>query len=268
MDVLIEFEQVIRPAVFLALLVLLAAAEFFFPLAKRKCTRAYQWGINLGMVLLDSLILKLIFPLLAVGVAHYAAEQGLGLFNLVALPVAVTLLLSLLMLDLLIYGQHVLMHNLPLLWRLHRVHHTELGLDVTSAVRFHPIEIVISMVIKMIFVLLMGIPVAAVIIFEILLNALALFNHSNIKLPKAVDAILRKLIVTPEVHWIHHSEKVRETNSNYGFNLIIWDKLFSTYIAKPQVDYPKMQQGLRQFGLQKPLSLYQLLILPFRGKDN
>lgn len=266
MNLLIEFEPIIRPGIFLGLLVLLASAEFLCPLAQRKCKRAHQWMINLSIVLIDSLTLKLIFPILAVGVAQYATDYSLGLFNLIELPFPVTLLISLLMLDLLIYGQHVMMHKVPLFWRLHRVHHTELGLDVTSAVRFHPIEIIISMLIKMAFVLLMGIPVVAVIIFEVLLNSLALFNHSNLKLPKSVDTFLRILIVTPEIHWIHHSERVKETNSNYGFNLIIWDKLFSTYTARPTVDYPQMQQGLREFGLKVPLSLYQLLILPFKNK--
>lgn len=266
MNLLIEFEQIIRPGMFLGLLVLLAGAEFLFPLAKRKCTRARQWMINLSIVLIDALTLKLVFPILAVGLAQYASEHTLGLFNLIELPFPVTLIGSLLLLDLLIYGQHVMMHNVPLLWRLHRVHHTELGLDVTSAVRFHPIEIIVSMLIKMAFVVLMGIPVIAVIIFEVLLNGLALFNHSNLKLPKPVDKFLRYLIVTPETHWIHHSEIVKETNSNYGFNLIIWDKLFSTYTPRPKVDYPQMQQGLKEFGLKEPLSLYQLLILPFKRK--
>jgi len=266
MNLLIEFEQIIRPGIFLGLLVLLASTEFLFPLAKRKCPRAQQWIINLSIVLIDAFTLKLIFPLLAVGVAQYAAEHSIGLFNLIELPFSVTILCALLLLDVLIYGQHVVMHKVPFLWRLHRVHHTELGLDVTSAVRFHPLEIILSMLIKMAFVLLMGIPVAAVIIFEVLLNGLALFNHSNLKLPKPVDKFLRYLIVTPETHWIHHSEIVKETNSNYGFNLIIWDKLFSTYRARPQVDYPQMQQGLKEFGLKVPLSLYQLLILPFKSK--
>jgi sterol desaturase/sphingolipid hydroxylase (fatty acid hydroxylase superfamily) len=266
MNLLIEFEKIIRPGLFLGLLVLLASAEFLFPLAKRKCIRSHQWMINLSLVLIDTFTLKLIFPLLVVGIAQYATEHSIGLFNLIELPFPVTLLTSLLMLDLLIYGQHVLMHKVPFFWRLHRVHHTELGLDVTSAVRFHPLEIIISMLIKMAFVLLMGIPVVAMIIFELLLNSLALFNHSNLKLSTSVDKFLRKLIVTPEIHWIHHSQVVKETNSNYGFNLIIWDKLFSTYTPRPSVDYPQMQQGLKEFGLKVPLSLYQLLILPFKKK--
>ena len=264
MSLLIEHEPIIRTCIFLSLFVILACAEFFFPLAKRKCLRIHQWFVNLSIVFIANISLNLILPLLAVGVAQYAIEHSLGVFNIIAIPYWASIVLSLFMLDLLIYGQHLLMHKIPLLWKLHRMHHTELGLDVSSAVRFHPIEIIISMLIKMLFVLLMGIPVAAVIIFEVILNALALFNHSNLKLNKRVDNYLRRCIVTPSVHWIHHSQIVKETNSNYGFNLIIWDKLFSTYTDKPTFDYPEMQQGLREFSQRGHLNIYELLILPFK----
>lgn len=264
MAILIEYEQIIRFSVFLSLLVALAGAEFFFPLAKRRCARLKQWFINLSIVLIDSISLKLFLPFLAVGVAQYAFEHSIGLFNIIDFPIWVEIILSLLLLDLIIYGQHVMMHKIPLFWSLHKMHHTELGLDVTSAVRFHPIEIIISMLIKMLFVLVMGIPITAVILFEIILNGLALFNHSNLKLNKSLDKQLRKCIVTPSIHWIHHSRIVKETNSNYGFNLIIWDKLFSTFRAKPSVDYAEMQQGLREFSVSRPLNIYELLILPFK----
>ena len=266
MSFLIEYESIIRATVFFSLLIILASGEFLLPLAKRKCRRIKQWFTNLTLVLIDSFLMHLLLPLLAVGVAQYASQHSLGVFNLIALPSWISIILSLFMLDLLIYGQHRMMHQVPILWRLHRVHHTELGLDVTSAVRFHPIEIIFSMGIKMSFVFLMGIPVVAVILFEILLNGLALFNHSNIKLNKKFDSYLRKFIVTPSVHWIHHSQIVKETDSNYGFNLIIWDKLFASYTDKPAIDYPEMPQGLREFATQGSLNLYQLLILPFRAK--
>ena len=266
MSILIEYEAIIRTVIFLTLFILLACGEFLFPLAKRKCTRIRQWFINLSIVIIDNISLNLLLPLLAVGVAQYAAAHSLGVFNMIAMPAWLAIILSLLLLDLLIYGQHVLMHRVPLLWKLHRMHHTELGLDVSSAVRFHPLEIIISMLIKMLFVLLLGIPVAAVIIFEVLLNGLALFNHSNLKLNKRLDSLLRILFVTPEVHWVHHSQIVKETNSNYGFNLIIWDKLFATYTAKPKFDYPQMQQGLREFNARGPLTITELLLLPFNGE--
>ncbi|MBT5073599.1 MAG: sterol desaturase family protein [Kordiimonadaceae bacterium] len=265
MDLLIENEQNIRLAVSVGLLIVLACAEFIAPLAVRRIGRPRQWLTNISIIIIDTAILRLLFPLLAVGVAAYADENSIGLFNMVPFDNGSAILLSLLLLDLLIYGQHVLVHKVPLLWRLHRMHHTELGLDVTSANRFHPIEIIISMLIKMLFVLIMGVPVAAVILFEILLNGLALFNHSNIKLPAPLEKILRTVIITPEIHWIHHSEIVKETNSNYGFNLCVWDKLFGTYIDKPTLSYDQMQQGLSEFGLEKPLGIFELIISPFKN---
>jgi len=264
MNILIEYEHIIRTSIFLAVLVILASLEFIFPLAKRKCSRTKQWTINLSMVVLDSIAVRLCFPLLAVGAAQYAGNHTIGVFNLIVLPDFIAVIFALLLFDLLIYAQHVLLHKIPILWSLHKVHHTEIGLDVTTAVRFHPVEIILSMLIKIAFVLVMGIPVLAVILFEILLNALALFNHSNLKLPKGLDKSLRKIIITPEVHWIHHSQLIKETDSNYGFNLIIWDKLFSTYTEKPTINYPEMQQGLAEFSAKAPLNLYNLLLLPFK----
>ena len=267
MDFLISYQHIIRPSVFVTLFILLAFAELRTPISRRKTSRPVQWSINLSLAIINGIFLKLLMPILAVGSAIYASEHQLGLFNQLQLPYFVVFILSLLFLDLIIYWQHVLFHKVPVLWRLHRVHHTEIGLDVSSAVRFHPIEMILSMLIKMAFVFILGVPVEAVILFEILLNALALFNHSNLKLPVRLDKILRKLIVTPEVHWIHHSPIVKETNSNYGFNLIIWDKLFATYTSKPSVEYKLMQQGLYEFGLVKGLTLYQLLISPFIGNN-
>lgn len=264
MNFIIENEQNIRLGIFLSLLTLLAIGELIAPLAKRRVKRSTQWLTNISIIVIDTLTLRLLFPLIAVGVAKYAGENSIGLFNLIELNYWVSFFVSLLLLDLLIYGQHVMMHNVPILWRLHRMHHTELGLDVTSAVRFHPIEIVFSMLIKMLFVLIMGISIEAIIIFEVLLNGLALFNHSNLKLPTALDAALRKIIITPEVHWVHHSELVFETNSNYGFNLSIWDRIFGTYIDKPTLDHKEMRQGLIEFGFDKPLSLSELITSPFK----
>ncbi|MDG1707465.1 MAG: sterol desaturase family protein [Emcibacteraceae bacterium] len=264
MDTLIENERNIRLGVFLSLLILFGVLEFIIPLAKRRARRWSQWFNNISITLINTVIMRLLLPVMAVGISQYAATNEYGLFNLINIGLWPAFILSLLMLDMLIYGQHVMMHNVPLLWRLHRMHHTELGLDVTSAVRFHPIEILISMLIKMAFVLIMGIPAAAIIFFEVILNGLALFNHSNIKLPAFLERQLRKIFITPEIHWIHHSEIQNETNSNYGFNLVFWDKLFGTYIDKPTLDYPQMQQGLNEFGLEKPLSLAQLLISPFK----
>lgn len=264
MEILIENEQNIRLGIFLSLLVFFALIEFLAPLAKRQEKRTTQWFTNITITIIDTVTMRLVLPVIAVGIAKQAADNGIGLFNVIDIGYWPSFILSLLLLDVLIYGQHVMMHKVPLLWRLHRMHHTELGLDVTTAVRFHPIEIIVSMLIKMAFVYLMGIPVAALIIFEILLNGLALFNHSNIKLASWIEKPLRKLIITPEIHWIHHSEKPNETNSNYGFNLVIWDKIFGTYIDKPTLRYKELRQGLSEFGFSKPQGLIELLISPFK----
>ena len=265
MDFLIENEQVIRVSVFISLLLMLGGAELIAPLAKRQMSRPSQWFTNLSIVLLDNLTLKYLFPLLAVGVAELSAKTGVGLFNALNLNFWLEFGLALFFLDFLMYGQHVLMHKVPILWRLHRMHHSEISLDVSSAVRFHPIEIIFSMLFKMGFILMLGISVEAVIVFEILLNGLALFNHSNLKLSRPFETILRKIIVTPEIHWIHHSEVVQETKGNFGFNLIFWDKIFGTYIDKPTLNYDVMQQGLSEFGFARSLSLTELIVSPFKN---
>lgn len=271
MNTLIANEQIIRPTLFITLLAVLAIAEYCYPLAPRKSSHIRQWSTNMALIIISSLLLKFSLPLLAVGAAQWSQSKGVGFFNYVEFlgngnGAIIVLILSVILMDFIIYWQHVLMHNIPLLWRMHRVHHSEAGLDVTSAVRFHPIEMLFSMLIKIAFIVLLGIPVIAVIIFEIILNAMALFNHSNLKLPKKVELQLRKIVVTPELHWVHHSQIVRETNSNYGFNLIIWDKLFGSYIDKPKQKYKDLQQGLSQYHQQQPLKLTRLLILPFEKK--
>ena len=265
MDFLTAHEQNIRLGVFLSLLIIFAMLEFIIPLAKRRAARLSQWSVNLFITIINTVAMRAILPIFAVGAANYAENENIGLFNLIDIGFLPTLIFSLLSLDLLIYGQHVMMHRIPLFWRLHRMHHTELGLDVTSAVRFHPIEIIISMLIKMAFVILMGIPAVAVILFEIILNGLALFNHSNIKIPNSIERLMRKIFITPEVHWIHHSEIVNETNSNFGFNLVIWDKIFGTYLDKPTLSYTELRQGLSEFGFEKPLSLFELILSPFKS---
>ena len=265
MEFLITHEQNIRLGVFISLLIIFAGLEFIAPLAKRRAARLSQWFTNISITLISTFVMRLILPIFAVGVSNYTAEHNVGLFNIIDLGFWLTLIVSLLLLDVLIYGQHVMMHKVPLLWRLHRMHHTELGLDVTSAVRFHPSEMVVSMLIKMAFIFIMGIPVAAIIIFEIILNGLALFNHSNINLPRFIEHFMRKVFITPEIHWIHHSEIVNETNSNFGFNLVIWDKIFSTYLDKPTLPYTDLRQGLNEFGFEKPLSLIELIISPFKN---
>lgn len=248
---------------FIGLFISLALLEVLRPLVTRKTQRIKQWSINFTLAVINSVCLRFFMPFLAVGVAAYANSEKLGLFNYWQSNPLLSVLCSLILLDLLLYGQHRLMHIVPVLWRLHAVHHSEQSLDVTTAVRFHPLEIMLSMLIKMLVVLLLGVPVLAVIIFEILLNAMAMFNHSNIQLPSKLDALLRRLIVTPEVHWVHHSIEHSECNSNFGFNLIIWDKCFATYKAKPTQDYSMLQQGIPESAV-KSMALWPLLWLPFK----
>lgn len=261
-DFLITHENSLRLGCFLGLLILFASLEVVFPFKSRLYSRKKRWLSHLLLTVLNSALLKIIFPLAAVGAAHYGATQNIGLLRGMAHWPA--LLLSLLALDLMIYAQHVLLHHVPLFWRFHKMHHSDPELDVTSAVRFHPFEIIFSMSLKMIFIVLLGPPLAAVIIFEILLNGLALFNHSNLRLPTAFEKILRLFIVTPAMHWIHHSVEVHETNSNYGFNLSLWDRIFRTYKARPDAGYGGLVQGLKEYHAKPPLGILSLLKLPFK----
>lgn len=225
--------------------------------------RVRRWRANLGLVVVDTAIVRLIFPLTAVGAALAAAEHGWGLFNAIATPAWLAFAASLIVLDLAIYAQHVAFHKVPLLWRLHRVHHTDVALDATTALRFHPLEIVVSMVFKIALVLALGAPALAVIVFEVVLNALAMFNHANGSLPLAVDRIVRRLVVTPDMHRVHHSIHRLETDSNYGFNLSVWDRLFGTYRAQPRDGHATMTLGLTVFRAHEDGSLLRLLIQPF-----
>jgi len=205
-------------------------------------------------------------PVGAVGVAVIAAKDGWGLFNIVALPSELEVALSVVLLDFAIYVQHVVFHAVPVLWRLHMVHHADLDIDVSTGIRFHTIEIIMSMGIKMVIVLLLGASAFAVIIFEILLNATAMFNHANLALPKGLDRLLRLVLVTPDMHRVHHSVIPRETNSNFGFNLPWWDYLCGTYRPQPEKGHDKMQIGLSQFQKSKTNDLFWMLKIPFLGE--
>ena len=203
---------------------------------------------------------------MAVGLAIMAEEENWGLLNNIAINSYVKMFLAVLILNLIIYLQHVMFHTFPLLWRLHRMHHTDLDFDVTTGSRFHPIEIILSMIIKMLIVAALGAPPVAVVIFEVLLNATAMFNHGNIRIHINADRILRLLVVTPDMHRVHHSVKPDETNSNYGFNFPWWDRLLGTYKAQPENNHLKMTIGLNQFRESRYLRFHWLLIQPFIGK--
>ncbi|MEM1267571.1 MAG: sterol desaturase family protein [Pseudomonadota bacterium] len=242
-----EHEAVIRLAIFLSLFALLALAETLRPRRPRRHTRAQRWTTNWGIVILDTLTLRLVaiaVPLLAIGAALDAGVRGWGFFNAVGWPIWLEILLTVLILDFLIWAQHLVTHKVPLLWRVHRVHHADPDIDVSTAIRFHPIEIALSMLLKIGAVYALGAPAVAVLIFEVMLNGMAMFNHANLALPLRVERALRLLVVTPDMHRIHHSVDRAEHDTNYGFSLSIWDRAFRTYCAHPARGQTGMEIGL------------------------
>jgi sterol desaturase/sphingolipid hydroxylase (fatty acid hydroxylase superfamily) len=261
-------EATLRLTVFLAVLVAMALWEVAAPRRRQDIPRVIRWTNNLALVVVDTVILRLTFPILAVGLALMAEERGWCLFNALDTPLWLAVLLSILLLDLAIYLQHVLFHAVPGLWRLHRMHHADLEFDVTTGLRFHPVEIVLSMVIKLAVVAALGAPAVAVLLFEVLLNATALFNHANIRLPTGVDRVLRWVMVTPDMHRVHHSVIPAETNSNFGFNLPWWDRLLGTYRAQPKAGHEGMTIGIEQFRTPRDLWLDRMLVQPLRGEVN
>jgi len=264
---LVDLEPQLRLAAFISLFVLMAGWEIAAPRRPLSINKTYRWANNLGLVIVNSLLVQALFPTAAVGVALFAQSRGWGLFNWLEWPGGVTVILAIVLLDFAIWGQHLLFHVVPVLWRLHRVHHTDLDLDVTSGLRFHPIEILLSMVIKAGIIVLLGPPAVAVLLFEILLNATSMFNHGNVRMPLAVDRVLRWVIVTPDMHRVHHSWIPQETNSNYGFNLTWWDRLLGTYRPQPQEGHLAMTIGVKQFRNRSGLRLDRLLVQPLAGDD-
>lgn len=257
-------EAGLRLAAFLTVFLGVALAERRLPRRVLSIPRTRRWLNNLGLVALDGLVLRLIFPAAAVGAAAFAGEHGWGLMNYFATPLALALPLTIVAMDLVIYLQHVLFHAVPALWRLHRVHHADLDYDLTTGARFHPIEIVLSMLIKFATIFVLGPPVVAVVGFEIVLNATAMFNHGNLRLPTALDRRLRWILVTPDMHRVHHSVEIDETNSNFGFNLPWWDRLFGTYRDQPRHGHEGMTIGIET--CRDPalvVSLGGMLRLPF-----
>lgn len=264
-ELLLANESLIRITSFLAILLVMAAWEAVAPRRQRKLSRLLRWSNNLGLVVIDRVVLQLSFPVVAVGLALLAEERGWGLLNSVEVPLGFALPVSLLALDLAIYLQHVMFHAVPALWRLHRVHHADLEFDVTTGLRFHPIEILLSMGIKLAVVAALGPPAVAVLVFEVLLNATSMFNHSNLRLPLGLDRALRWIVVTPDMHRVHHSIQPNETNSNFGFNLPWWDRLLGTYRAQPRDGHERMTIGIDQFRTPRDLWLDRMLMQPWRG---
>lgn len=266
-DFVMANEMPIRLGFFFGIFVVMASWEKLGPRRRLQASKAVRWTNNLGLVVFNSFILRLAFPAAAVGMAVFAAQQGWGLFNYIEVPFWLAVVASVVIMDFVIWLQHVMVHAVPLLWRLHRVHHADLDFDVTTGARFHTLEILLSLCIKFAAILLLGPPVVAVVVFEVVLSTTAMFNHGNVRLPDAVDRMLRLVVVTPDMHRVHHSIEDDETNSNFGFNLPWWDRLFGTYRARPRAGHEGMTIGIRSFREEKWCSwLPGLLIMPFVGK--
>ena len=266
-DYILQHEIDIRLACFLGVLAVMALWEFVAPRRVRTVSKAVRWSNNLGLAFFNSIVLRLLFPAAAAGVAAFAADKGWGLLNYYQMPFVPAVALSVVALDFIIYLQHVLVHAIPVLWRVHRVHHADLDYDLTTGARFHPIEIILSMLIKFATIVVLGPPIVAVVIFEVVLNGMAMFNHGNVRLPLALDRVLRWFVVTPDMHRVHHSVEDNETNSNFGFNLSLWDRLFGTYIDQPREGHLGMTIGIHQYRDPKQVNwLPGMLALPFIGK--
>ncbi len=256
-------EATIRLFFFFGVLVIMLIWEVLSPKLVRTQGQWVRSLNNLILVLVNTLLVRIVLVFSAVEVASYAQSESTGLLNHLGYPQGLEVFISVIFLDFIIYGQHFIFHKIPILWRVHRMHHADLDYDVTTGLRFHPIEIILSMLIKFFFILIFGISPLAVVIFEITLNAMAMFNHGNISLPKFIDSTLRPFIVTPDMHRIHHSIINRETHSNYGFNLSLWDRVFKTYIERPSSGEESITIGLPYFRESKYLKLHWLLAIPF-----
>ena len=259
-------ESVIRLSAFFGILVGMAVLEALIPRRNRKLSRFVRWPNNIGIVFLNTIVLRLVFPTAAVGVALFVEERQWGILQVFDLPLWLTVILAVVALDFIIYLQHVMVHAVPALWRLHRMHHSDVDIDVTTGARFHPVEIILSMIIKFAAIAALGAPAVAVIIFEVVLNGTAMFNHANFKLPLALDRVLRLVLVTPDMHRVHHSVNADEANCNFGFNLPWWDRLMGTYRDQPREGHEGMTIGLDRFREPRAQWLDQLIIQPLRGE--
>ena len=260
-------EGIIRFSAFLAIFGSMAALELWSPRLERAefqgALKSKRWITNIGILVISSVIVRVVFPAAAVGVAIWQNANGFGLFNAIDASPVMAGIICFIVLDFAVWLEHVMSHKWQWLWRIHRVHHSDTGFDVTTALRFHPLEIIVSMVWKGGVVALLGVPVIAVLIFEIVLNGSAMFNHANVRLPLGLDRLLRFAIVTPDMHRIHHSQNVAETNSNYGFNFSIWDRLFGMYTAEPKTGMDKLKIGLTEFDQANAAKFSWALKLPF-----
>lgn len=259
---LLSYEPALRLGIFAAVFSVMALWEIVAPRRALRQPKGTRWLNNLILVGLNTVLLRVVFPTTAIALALSVGESGTGLLNHFAVPYFAAVVLSILLLDLVIYLQHLMFHAVPVLWRLHRMHHADLDFDVTTGARFHPVEIVLSMLIKFAAIAVLGPPAVAVLVFEILLSATAMFNHANVRIPPAWDRVLRWIVVTPDMHRVHHSVNAPETNSNFGFNLPWWDRLFGTYRAQPAAGHERMTIGIGQFRTARELWLDRMLAMP------
>jgi sterol desaturase/sphingolipid hydroxylase (fatty acid hydroxylase superfamily) len=260
-------ENLIRLSIAVGVFTVMVTWEYFSPRRKQHIARTQRWPINLGLAVCNMVLMRLSIGSLAYTTALSAGERGYGLLNWLQVPEAAAIVITLLTLDFAIYGQHIVMHKIPLLWRLHKIHHSDLEFDATTAVRFHPLEIVLSMLYKTLWIILIGAHPVAVIAFEVILNAAATFNHSNVTIPVAIDKMLRWLLITPDAHRIHHSAEPSETDSNYGFSISWWDRLCGTYTAEPKLPQTELLIGLKPYPEQAGLNFNRLLLIPFESNS-
>ena len=266
-DFVLQQESMVRLGMFSLVFAVMLVWELLTPRRELTQSKKQRWTSNLALFVLNSIVLRLLFPAAAVGLALTTADMGWGIFNLWDFPIWFEIVAAVLILDLAIYLQHVLMHRIPWLWRLHRVHHADLDLDLTTGSRFHTIEIIVSMLFKWVVILLLGPALIAVLVFEVLLNGMAIFNHANVSLPPALEKVVRYLFVTPDMHRVHHSVLRYETDSNYGFNLSLWDRIFQTYVDQPEMGHDGMTIGIAEFRDARQVDqLPGMLALPFVGK--
>lgn len=261
---MIESEPLLRVAFFFGVFAVMALWEWWAPRRQSRFSRFLRWPGNLGIVALNTALFRLLLPTTAVGLAIYAEQHGWGLFNAYQVPAWIAVIGSVILLDLAIYLQHVLFHAVPGLWRLHRMHHADLHIDASTGLRFHTIEILLSFALKFAMIAALGAPALGVLIFEILLSSTSIFNHANVRIAPGLEPLLRWVVVTPDMHRVHHSIHAQETNSNFGFNLPWWDRLFGTYRPQPKDGHEHMQVGIHQFRTERDLRLDQMLIQPLR----
>ena len=267
LDWIIVNEVSVRLSFFFGVFAVIAIWEIVSPRRVLSVSKGVRWANNIGLVILNSVVLRLLFPAAAVGVALVADQMNWGLLNFYEIPIMLSMVIAIVLMDFIIYLQHVMVHAIPALWRIHRVHHADLDYDVTTGSRFHPLEIILSMLIKFATIMLLGPPVLGVIMFEIMLNASSMFNHGNLKIPQGLDRILRWFLVTPDMHRVHHSVEDDEANSNFGFSLPWWDRLFGTYRDQPRGGHEAMVIGIHQYRDPKQVDqLPGMLMLPFVGK--